>query len=151
MKCPLCGHIESKVLDSRPNETNESIRRRRECMACQKRFTTYETIESAPVMVIKKDGSRELFDREKILKGIIKSCEKRPVTVEQMRGIVNYIDSAVHNKLQPEIPSTEIGELVMQQLKLTDEIAYVRFASVYREFKDINTFIDELKMFVQSK
>lgn len=120
-------------------------------MACQKRFTTYETIESAPVMVIKKDGSRELFDREKILKGIIKSCEKRPVTVEQMRGIVNYIDSAVHNKLQPEIPSTEIGELVMQQLKLTDEIAYVRFASVYREFKDINTFIDELKMFVQSK
>lgn len=151
MKCPLCGHIESKVLDSRPNETNESIRRRRECAACQKRFTTYETIESTPVMVIKKDGSRELFDREKILKGIIKSCEKRPVTVEQMRGIVNYVDSAVHNKLQPEISSTEIGELVMQQLKLADEIAYVRFASVYREFKDINTFIDELKMFVQSQ
>lgn len=151
MKCPFCGHIDSKVLDSRPNETNESIRRRRECTACQKRFTTYETIESAPVMVIKKDGSRELFDREKILKGIIKSCEKRPVTVEQMRNIVNYIDSAVHNKLQPEISSTEIGELVMHQLKLTDEIAYVRFASVYREFKDINTFIDELKMFVQSK
>ena len=145
MKCPICGHNESKVLDSRPAEENASIRRRRECIECQKRFTTYEVVETIPLVVIKKDQKRESFDRNKILKGIIKACEKRPVTEEQMNNMARSIEVSLQNQLQPEIPSTKIGEFVMEKLRETDEVAYVRFASVYREFKDINTFMNELK------
>ena len=145
MKCPVCGYNESKVIDSRPAEENASIRRRRECLECQKRFTTYEVVETIPLVVIKKDRRRESFDRNKILNGIIKSCEKRSVSEEQMNKIARDIEINLQNQLQPEVPSNKIGELVMERLKDIDEVAYVRFASVYREFKDINTFMSELK------
>ena len=142
MKCPTCGHSESKVLDSRPAE--DSIRRRRECLACQKRFTTYERLEENPVMVVKKDGSRQMFDREKLLNGIIRACEKRPVKISDMEHIVNEIEIATQNLLEREISSQKIGEMVMERLPKIDEVAYVRFASVYRQFKDINTFVEEV-------
>ena len=145
MKCPACGYHESKVIDSRPAEEYASIRRRRECLDCQKRFTTYEVVETIPLVVIKKDQKRESFDRNKILSGIIKSCEKRSVSEEQMKKIARDIETHLQNQLQPEVPSNKIGELVMERLKDVDEVAYVRFASVYREFKDINTFMSELK------
>ena len=145
MKCPACGYHESKVMDSRPAEEYASIRRRRECLECQKRFTTYEVVETIPLVVIKKDQKRESFDRNKILSGIIKSCEKRSVSEEQMTKIARDIESRLQNQLQPEVPTNKIGELVMEKLKDVDEVAYVRFASVYREFKDINTFMSELK------
>ena len=145
MKCPACGYNESKVIDSRPAEENASIRRRRECLECQKRFTTYESVETIPLVVIKKDSSRESFDRNKILRGIIKACEKRSVSEEQMKNLARDIEIRLQNQLQPEVTSNKIGELVMEGLKDIDEVAYVRFASVYREFKDINTFMNELK------
>lgn len=144
MKCPSCGHPESKVLDSRPANEGVSIRRRRECLACQKRFTTFETIECVSFMVVKKDKTRESFDRMKLLNGIARSCEKRPVTMQQMENAVSDIEQALQATMRNEITTTEIGELVMDKLKELDEVAYVRFASVYRQFKDITTFRDEL-------
>ena len=144
MKCPSCGHLESKVLDSRPANEGTSIRRRRECLNCQKRFTTFETIESISFMVVKKDKTRESFDKMKILNGIVRACEKRPVSRQQMENAVNDIEQILQSTMKNEISSTEIGELVMQKLAELDEVAYVRFASVYRQFKDISTFRDEL-------
>lgn len=142
MKCPVCGFADSKVIDSRPVEERNSIRRRRECLSCQKRFTTFEVIETVQVIVIKKNGTKELFDRNKLLSGVLKACQKRPVNAEE---IVNEIEAELQNSLSTEVTTTEIGEMVMQKLKERDEVAYVRFASVYREFKDIDTFLAELK------
>ena len=142
MKCPACGCADSKVIDSRPVEEGNSIRRRRECLVCQKRFTTFEILETVQIIVLKKDGSKELFDRTKLLSGLLKACQKRPVNAEE---IVNEIENELQNSLTAEITTTEIGEMVMDKLKAHDEVAYVRFASVYREFKDINTFMAELK------
>ena len=150
MKCPICGHLESKVLDSRPSNEGASIRRRRECLACQKRFTTFETIEIMSFMVVKKDKTRELFDRSKVKKGIVRACEKRPVTMEQIETAVSEIEQQLLASMRSEIPSTEVGELVMNKLKDLDEVAYVRFASVYRQFKDITTFRDELNKLLDS-
>ncbi|ABY93270.1 ATP-cone domain protein [Thermoanaerobacter mathranii subsp. mathranii str. A3] len=145
MKCPYCGYPDSKVIDSRPTDDNTSIRRRRECLKCGKRFTTYEKVEQLPILVIKKDNRREVYDRDKILKGMIKACEKRPVPIKVLEEITDEIDKRIINSMEREITSTEIGEMVMEKLKNVDEVAYVRFASVYRQFKDINTFMDELK------
>ncbi len=144
MKCPFCEFEESKVIDSRPTDEGEAIRRRRECLSCGKRFTTYEKIETIPLMVVKKDGSRQMFDREKLLNGIIRACEKRPVATADMERIVSEIESATQNLLEREISSQKIGEMVMERLPEIDEVAYVRFASVYRQFKDINTFVEEV-------
>ena len=144
MKCPFCEYEESKVIDSRPTYEGEAIRRRRECLKCAKRFTTYEKIENIPLMVVKKDGSRQMFDREKLLNGIMRACEKRPVPTSDMEHIVNEIESAIQNMLEREISSQKIGEMVMERLQKIDEVAYVRFASVYRQFKDINTFVEEV-------
>ena len=145
MKCPFCGYEESKVIDSRPTDEGEKIRRRRECISCANRFTTYEIIESVPIMIIKKDKSRESFNREKLLKGMVRACEKRPVPIDTLEKIVDEIEAEIQNSLDREITSVKIGELVMDKLKDVDEVAYVRFASVYRQFKDINTFMSELK------
>ena len=144
MKCPYCGFVESKVIDSRPTDENECIRRRRECIQCGKRFTTYEAIEDVPIIVVKKDCSREAFDRGKLTRGLLRACEKRPVSAEQIDQIVDRIETQLQNSLEREIPSTTIGELAMNELRKVDEVAYVRFASVYRQFRDINTFMDEL-------
>ena len=144
MKCPHCGFEESKVIDSRPTDEGERIRRRRECLKCAKRFTTYEMIESLPIVVIKKDGSRETFDRQKLLTGMLRACEKRPVSIEMLDRAISDIETVIQNSLDREVSSVKIGELVMDKLKDIDEVAYVRFASVYRQFKDINTFMDEL-------
>ena len=144
MKCPYCEFEESKVIDSRPTDEGEAIRRRRECLKCGKRFTTYEKIENIPLMVIKKDGSRQMFDRVKLLNGIMRACEKRPVPTSDMEHIVNEIEIATQNYLEREISSEKIGEMVMEHLQKIDEVAYVRFASVYRQFKDINTFVEEV-------
>ena len=149
MKCPFCGYEESKVIDSRPTDEGERIRRRRECLKCAKRFTTYEMIESLPIVVIKKDGSRETFDRQKLLTGMLRACEKRPVSIEMLDRAISDIETVIQNSLDREVSSYKIGELVMEKLKEIDEVAYVRFASVYREFKDINTFMDELKDFLK--
>ena len=143
MKCPYCGFSESKVVDSRPADEG-SIRRRRECLQCERRFTTYETVESLPMVVIKKDGSRQTFDRSKVLRGIQRSCEKRPVPVADMERMALEIEQELQNKLEREISTELVGEMVMDKLKKADEVAYVRFASVYRQFKDINTFMSEL-------
>lgn len=151
MKCPYCSHLESKVVDSRPSDEGASIRRRRECLACHKRFTTYETMESIPLVVIKKDGSRQTFDRSKVLNGIIRACEKRPVTFDAMTNMVDEIEQALQNEMDREVPSARIGELVMEKLKNVDEVAYVRFASVYRQFKDISTFMTELNKLLAEK
>ena len=140
MKCPYCGYSESKVIDSRPTDEGERIRRRRECLNCAKRFTTYEVIETVPVVVVKKDKSREAFDRNKLLNGLLRACEKRPVPLETLERIVDEIETLLQNSLDREVPSTLIGTYAMDKLKKVDEVAYVRFASVYREFKDINTF-----------
>ena len=145
MKCPVCGYTESKVIDSRPSEEGSSIRRRRECLSCQNRFTTYEKIEPRPLLVIKKDRTRELFDKNKLLSGIIKACHKRPVTMEQMEEVATEIEAELQNSLTREISSQRIGVLVMDKLKSLDPVAYVRFASVYREFKDLDTFMRELE------
>lgn len=144
MKCPYCGYSESKVIDSRPTDEGERIRRRRECLNCAKRFTTYEVIETVPEVVVKKDKSREAFDRNKLLNGLLRACEKRPVPLETLERIVDEIETLLQNSLDREVPSTLIGTYAMDKLKKVDEVAYVRFASVYREFKDINTFMDEL-------
>ena len=144
MKCPYCGYSESKVIDSRPTDEGERIRRRRECLNCAKRFTTYEVIETVPVVVVKKDKSREAFDRNKLLNGLLRACEKRPVPLVTLERIVDEIETLLQNSLDREVPSTLIGTYAMDKLKKVDEVAYVRFASVYREFKDINTFMDEL-------
>ena len=145
MKCPYCYVPESKVIDSRASDNGTSIRRRRECVSCGRKFTTYERVENMVMMVIKKDGSRESFDRNKIANGIRRACEKRPVTVEQIDEIVSAIEMQVYNKFNKEVSSIDIGEIVMDKLKEVDDVAYVRFASVYRQFKDINTFVDELQ------
>ena len=150
MKCPSCGYIDSKVIDSRPADEGSSIRRRRECLMCLHRFTTYEYIETVPLMVIKKGNGRQPFDRNKILNGIIKACEKRPVTAEQMQKMAEEIESGIRALGESECSSAEIGVRVMEKLKEIDEVAYVRFASVYREFKDVNTFMDELKRLINN-
>lgn len=154
MKCIYCGHTESKVLDSRNTEENNSIRRRRECLACNKRFTTYETIETTPILVIKTDNSRQQFDANKIKRGIIKACEKRPVTMSQIDTMVNEIEKTIANSLEQEVKSTVIGEMVMSKLKQIDEIAYIRFASVYRKFTDVThfmKFINEFEKMLKDK
>ena len=150
MQCPYCNYKESKVVDSRHTDSN-SIRRRRECESCKKRYTTYETIETTPVMVVKKDNTREYFDREKIKNGLIKSCEKRPVSIEQIESIISYIENEINKDYISEINTDKIGEMVMDKLKDIDEVSYVRFASVYRQFKDINTFVSELKNILMEK
>ena len=151
MKCPYCSYTESKVVDSRPADDGTSIRRRRECLSCHRRFTTYETMESLPLMVVKKDGSRQSFDRNKVLSGLIRACEKRPVSYHTLEELVNEIEQTLQNQMEREVSSAQIGELVMERLKKIDEVAYVRFASVYRQFKDINTFMRELNKLLEDK
>ena len=151
MKCPYCANPESKVVDSRPADEGSSIRRRRECLECHRRFTTYETMESLPLVVIKKDGVRQTFDRSKLLSSMMKACEKRTVSLDTLEQIANEIDQALQNKMEREVSSAEIGEMVMDRLKEIDEVAYVRFASVYRQFKDINTFMTELNKLLAEK
>ena len=145
MRCPYCTHPESKVVDSRPADEGTSIRRRRECLECHKRFTTYETVESLPLVVIKKDASRQTFDKTKLLSSMLRACEKRPVSLAELDRIANEIEQSLQNEMDREIPTARIGELVMDRLRGVDEVAYVRFASVYRQFKDINTFMEELQ------
>lgn len=145
MKCPFCGYEESKVVDSRPTEESASIRRRRECLSCQKRFTTYETIESVPLVIIKKDGSRQAFNKGKLLNGMVKACEKRPVPLATLENAVAEIEQQLLNSLEKEVSSTVVGEYVMEKLKKIDEVAYVRFASVYRQFADVESFFNELQ------
>jgi len=151
MRCPYCGYMQSKVIDSRPTDEGNSIRRRRECESCRKRFTTYEKIEDITIMVIKKDGTRELFDRDKIIKGILRACEKRPVALADVERAVADIESSISSSGASEVVSTKVGELVMEKLKELDEIAYVRFASVYRQFKDVNSFLEELEKILGEK
>ena len=151
MKCPLSGYEESKVIDSRPTDEGERIRRRRECTRCGKRFTTYEIIESVPILVVKKDKSREAFDRNKLMTGMLRACEKRQVSVETIEKAVSEIEAALQNSLEREVTSVKVGELVMEKLKEIDEVAYVRFASVYKHFKDVNAFMDELSSFLEKK
>lgn len=151
MKCPYCSFEESKVIDSRPTDEGERIRRRRECLSCQKRFTTYEIIESLPIIVIKKDKSREVFNRDKLLNGLLRACEKRPVSLERLENMIDEIEVLLQNSLDREVSSDKIGELVMDKLKDVDEVAYVRFASVYRQFKDIGTFMSELNKLLTTK
>ncbi|WP_283607939.1 transcriptional regulator NrdR [Faecalispora anaeroviscerum] len=151
MKCPYCGFEESKVIDSRPTDEGERIRRRRECLKCAKRFTTYEVIETVPIVVIKKDKSRQTFDRNKLLNGLLRACEKRPVSIDTLERVVDEIETMLQNSLDREVPSSLIGTYAMEKLKNIDEVAYVRFASVYRQFKDINTFMDELNKLVKNR
>mgnify|MGYP002580935588 FL=1 len=150
MKCPFCGFEESKVIDSRPTDEGQRIRRRRECLKCGKRFTTYEIIESLPIIVIKKDKSRETFNRDKLMTGLLRACEKRPVSIDTLDSMIDDIETNLQNSLDREVSSEKIGELVMEKLKKIDEVAYVRFASVYRQFKDINTFMRELNKLLAS-
>lgn len=151
MKCPYCGEQDSKVVDSRHSEDGGSIRRRRECLQCGKRFTTYEIVESLPIVVVKRDGSRQSFDRQKILNGMLRACEKRPVSLASMEAAVDEIEQIIQNSLEREISTEEIGELVMERLKKMDEVSYVRFASVYRQFKDLNSFVQELNQMLAEK
>ena len=151
MKCPFCGYTESKVIDSRPAEEGTSIRRRRECLSCQRRFTTYENIERMPLVVVKRDGSRESFDKVKLINGMVRACEKRPVPLATLEGIADEIEQELQSNLEREVKSVDIGEMVMSRLKTVDEVAYVRFASVYRSFKDINTFMEELTKLLTEK
>ena len=151
MKCPFCGFDDSKVVDSRPTDEGTSIRRRRECLKCLKRFTTYETVERMPLILVKRDGTRQAYDRQKLLGGLIKACEKRPVSLPQLEQIVDTVEQRVFGSLESEVSSKIIGELVMEQLRKVDEVAYVRFASVYRQFKDINTFMEELNTLLKDK
>ena len=151
MKCPYCGYDESKVIDSRPTDEGERIRRRRECLKCGKRFTTYEVIETVPIIVIKKDKSRESFDRNKLLNGLLRACEKRPVSIDTLDRFVDEIEGSLQNSLDREVPSSLIGKYAMEKLKTIDEVAYVRFASVYREFKDIATFKEELDRMMKAR
>lgn len=149
MKCPFCSFEESKVVDSRPTDEGERIRRRRECLKCTKRFTTYEMIEYLPIIVIKKDKSREQFSREKLMNGLLRACEKRPVSIDALDNLVDEIESTIQNSLDREVSSEKIGQLTMEKLKDLDEVAYVRFASVYRRFKDVSSFMDELNMLLK--
>ena len=151
MKCPFCSFLDSKVIDSRPAEEGATIRRRRECLACGKRFTTYELIERLPLVVVKRDGSRESFDKVKLINGMVRACEKRPVTLPTLEKIADEIEQELQSNLEREISTVEIGEMVMARLKDIDEVAYVRFASVYRSFKDINTFMEELSKLLTEK
>jgi transcriptional repressor NrdR len=151
MKCPYCSFGEDKVIDSRPTDEGATIRRRRECLSCHKRYTTYEKVENLPIMVIKKDGSRQPYDREKVRKGILRACEKRSVSINQIENILDVIEAQISNSLEREVTSEFIGELVMEKLRELDEVAYVRFASVYRQFKDINTFMAELNKLLLDK
>lgn len=151
MKCPYCGYEESKVIDSRPTEEGEKIRRRRECLKCRKRFTTYEIIETLPIVVVKKDKSRQVFDRTKLIGGMLRACEKRPVPLEVIEEAVDDIEAALQNSIDREVTSIKIGELAMDKLKNIDEVAYVRFASVYRQFRDVNSFMDELARLLGNK
>lgn len=151
MKCPYCGYAESKVIDSRPAEEGSTIRRRRECLACRKRFTTYEIMERLPLVVVKRDGSRQSFDRVKVINGLVRACEKRPIALSQLESIADEIENELQGALEREITTAEIGEMVMERLKDLDEVAYVRFASVYRQFKDINTFMEELTKLLGDK
>lgn len=151
MKCPFCNAADTKVIDSRPADDNSSIRRRRQCETCGKRFTTYEKLETIPLMVIKKDNTREVYDRAKIEAGVLRSCHKRPVSPQQLSAMIDEIENKIFNMEEKEIETSAIGELVMQKLKDLDEVAYVRFASVYREFKDVNTFMSELGKLLKNK
>ena len=151
MRCPFCGFEESKVIDSRPTDEGEKIRRRRECIKCTKRFTTYEIIETVPIVVVKKDKTREVFDRSKLVKGMLTACEKRPVSIETIERAVDEIETTLQNSLDREVTSVHIGELVMDKLKGIDQVAYVRFASVYKQFKDVNAFMEELSSFLDKK
>lgn len=150
MKCPFCGHENTRVIDSRPAEDNNSIRRRRICDECDKRFTTYEKVETIPLIVIKKDNNRETFDRSKIEAGVLRACHKRPISATQIKQLVDEVETEIFSMEEKEIPSRVIGEIVMNKLKNLEAVAYVRFASVYREFKDVNTFVDELKKFLDA-
>ena len=149
MKCPYCGNPDTRVVDSRPADDNTAIRRRRVCDVCGKRFTSYERVDTIPLIVIKKDGTREIFDRSKIETGVLRACHKRPVTAQQIHDLVYSVETEVYAKGEREVPSSEIGEIVMDRIKDLDAVAYVRFASVYREFKDVETFMDELKKFLK--
>ena len=151
MKCPYCGYAESKVIDSRPAEEGATIRRRRECLACNRRFTTYEIMERLPIVVVKRDGSRQAFDKMKVMNGMIRACEKRPVALSSMEQVADEIETELQSSLEREVSTTEIGEVVMKRLKDLDEVAYVRFASVYRQFKDLNTFMEELTRLLEDK
>ena len=151
MRCPFCNYNQSKVVDSRPTDEDISIRRRRECEKCGKRFTTYERVEEQPLLVVKKDGSREVFAKHKLLTGLIKAFEKRPISIEIIEGVANEIEKELYNTLEKEVPSQLLGEMVMTKLKKIDDVAYVRFASVYRQFKDLNTFIEELNKLIHEK
>ena len=151
MKCPYCSHLESKVVDSRPSDEGSSIRRRRECLSCGKRFTTYETVESLPMVVVKKDGSRQSFERRKVLGGMIRACEKRPVPLAELEKIAEEIEQDLQNSMEREVSTEAIGERVMDRLRSVDQVAYVRFASVYRQFKDIDTFMAELNKLLNEK
>lgn len=151
MNCPFCNFHETKVVDSRPTDEGQAIRRRRECLRCLKRFTTYEKMEKTPLIVIKKDGNRQLYDRNKILNGILKACEKRPVPLTKIEELVDEIEKDLYNSMEKEVTSEMIGQMVMNKLKEVDEVSYVRFASVYRQFKDINTFMEELKKLLNEK
>jgi len=151
LKCPYCGFCESKVVDSRPTDEDAAIRRRRECERCLKRFTTYEKIEQVPLIIVKKDGRRELYQRNKIMNGILRACEKRPVSISQIEEVTDSIEKELYNLMEKEIDSKKIGELVMNRLKKIDDVAYVRFASVYRQFKDINIFLEELNKIIDER
>ncbi len=151
MKCPYCGYSQSKVVDSRPTEEETAIRRRRECEKCARRFTTYEKIEEMPLIIVKKDGSRELYQRSKVINGLLKACEKRPVPIKRIENIVESMEKELYNSMEKEIDSNTIGEMLMYKLKEIDDVAYVRFASVYRQFKDINTFMEELKKLINER
>jgi len=151
MKCPFCGYSESKVVDSRPAEEGATIRRRRECLSCQKRFTTYEIMERLPLIVVKKDGSRQTFDKQKLINGMLRACEKRPVPLAELTNVSDEIEQELQNSLEREIRTTDIGEMIMSRLKSLDEVAYVRFASVYRQFRDINSFMDELNRLLKDE
>ena len=151
MKCPFCGYKESKVIDSRPAEGYTTIRRRRECLSCGKRFTTYETIERMPLVVVKRDGFRQSFDRVKLINGMVRACEKRPVPLQKLEAIADEIEQELQGALDREVTTEEVGEMVMRRLKNVDEVAYVRFASVYRQFKDIDTFMQELTKLLNNR
>ena len=151
MKCPFCGFSESKVIDSRPAEEGSTIRRRRECLSCQKRFTTYEIMEHLPLIVVKKDGSRQTFDKQKLINGMLRACEKRPVPIAELQAVADAVELELLNSLEREIRTSDVGEMIMEQLKTLDEVAYVRFASVYRQFRDINTFMDELNKLLKEE
>lgn len=151
MKCPFCNEENTRVIDSRPAEDNNSIRRRRQCESCERRFTTYEKVETIPLVVIKKDKNRESFSRNKLMAGVVRSCHKRPVAIQDIEVLVDDIENNIYNTMKKEIESKEIGEMVMEHLRSIDEVAYVRFASVYREFRDVNTFMDELKKILNEK